>query len=437
MINLSIPLLSSSTMVSQRSAHLTWAVLISLLLSGCLGAGPSFRSGEDPSSSNPTVTDPRQNHSAAANRSHVHDLWGNRTTRLLFEGSVQIRALERGSPDEIGLTYCEPSQATIVVTTCYGRTGFRPVPGPDLQDRPVVPPGTDAVHVKVSWDDPAITGVHVTADPAYVREQVPVGTANESGRTLTLEASKVDGSWSMFPLNWTDNGHAKTTRWTFGLRAASAHQVALADGNVTLEIRLERGEGTLPIEPPHPDWYAATSAYNVGSASYSAETRIQAWTVGDASYLAVIDPTNPVPPGTEQVTVIQDAEVSSTTGMDTFAPEFSLSYGTGIGGEQQVPPAGSNGSRRVWEIPVEQAMTDSVYSCPGLGSNWIFLVDDHPRSLDGSGTVAGGRLGVMVHEGSGTVSVVASEVPGRAPTELHPTSPETVEGCKTVEESYS
>lgn len=402
-------------------------LLVCAALAGCLtGDAPSDPAPEPAEAAgNGSGNATSLNASGAGPGAHVHDFWGGRTELPLMEDAVAIRAVDV-RPNETSAEALQIHECQRGEPVCVGQVTFGlPEPASD-DDVRIVPPGTERVEVTVEWSDPTITGVNVSYQTAARQFFRSAGSA-ESGETVVVAHPEMD----RLPLRWTDDGHASVSRWMFRLTAEGGDApVAVANGTVDVTVQAFRMDGPLPKEPPHPDWYNATSTYDLVQFNESVSNSVQVGPFRTGRTSWTLHPENPVPPGTSFV--YATVEVDNESPLQDVAPqEARLLYQIGWAGDwREAETAEAEDGEFVFRVPVSPRMADSTYSCGS--SVWRFRLEVSPEDLPVDGPDGEPLDGVSHFQGDVSASLVATERTDAGPSELAPSDAEAVEGCKRV-----
>lgn len=432
-----------------RDAVIVVAVL-AVALAGCVGGqAPGNGSAPTETGGSGNASDALRQPSVAQTTPHVHDLWKGRDRITLVDREVQINATRTdptGGPltRSVGINDCYAEDQIEFGVWCLGRAVADVRPSGDPARPRVVPPGTWAVSVSVTWEEPTITGVGVEAITAN-DDGVWMGDVDTSGGEVRFNATRFGDDRSYVPLLASDDGHATDSKWRFALTASGDFGgfAAVADGTLHVTAEAHRMDGTLPFEPPHPDWYADADTYHVGYGSDTANNAYRVAYAGTEWVEVDLTPRNPIPPGTREVVVaVNVTDDSPTSDRDRTSPEVELTY-EHDGGESwyteqvEVQPETVEEGRRIYRIPVDDEMTDSLYTCAGRNSTWSFRLQVQPQALVEDEPVLGTDVrGAMHFAGRVEMSVAATTRVGAAPADLTPTDPGTVEGCGLVHARY-
>lgn len=372
------------------------------LLSGCLGTGgggqPAGPSGEAPG---PGAGGPGGSGTEATaspgQRPHVHDRWGDQTVKVLMNGTVRIDKAERFRMQDslVNGLLCR-------TTNCQYRTVFT------LPNGSIVPPGTKRLEVEASWS--AASDVEL----AY----------RDANATRFAELA-----WKTSPATWTinttvpmaDDGHATLSLWRFMFTSCEcgvAIPPSTARFDVDVKITAYRVNGSLPIAPPHPDWWAdgpVRTIYEDSGSGAMLETGVVRatpsgelwegpgqWIVGREHGI--------LPPGTRYVTMAVNV---TSEGRSTPEP-----LGTSVSGAwttRYKPPAHdwepsmTTGNRTVFGLAVSPRLTDGMYSNV---SRWRFGWELRGQDGGVDEPLLGRDLGLPSYwEGSWVVTIRAYQEP--------------------------
>lgn len=427
-------------------------LLVSVALAGCLGA-QTPASGSDADN----ATAPGGNATPAgeagfdvADRPHVHDFWGNGSRKPLMTRTVTVEATQDqvrvGDTVQAGVRGCDDGGTLFgnLLETCIGRAVFG-VPAAD-GDRAIVPPGTAAVEASLSWEDPTITGIHLQYQPAFRPGWRTFDVFDQSGQTKAVRASQYDPSWDHLPLDWTDDGHSRQSQWLFAVTAYGADAPAgLARGDVTVDVSVERTDGELPVEPPHPDWYGGNSSYRIANLTTEAGGGPQIAYSSSFGYRFHLYPESAVPPGSKQILIAVDhPNQAPTSAADPTRPEYTLLYSTnatyipfeqGDAGTAEV--ASDSPERTVFKIPIEPTMTDSIYTCHRGETRWRFMLWIHGPEIPNPFFDRSGSAFAWYQGDLGISGGVTERAGPEDPDDLAMGRAQGVEGCSSVKEAQT
>lgn len=276
-------------MVRAPAVLVVATLLIAIPIGGCVGegsGGPSTTTADDDTSAasgNATET----NATEAGARPHVHDRWSNPASGAeisevkLVDRTVTLSAFE-ASPDNPAIVDISGCPYHREGRPCYGSTSFRPGTWSNGDDK-IVPPGTARVAVTVSFNPDDFGGIDFlyqhrnrSGEWALLTDDAHGGPF-QPGETKTINVT----------VQMADDGHAQVSAWKFAVQpvgdpvTGQTNDIAdVGDGEVQVTVVAERSEGTLPVEPPHPDFWEEddppTDTYLVGRLSGSTEGVLQA-----------------------------------------------------------------------------------------------------------------------------------------------------------------
>lgn len=265
-------------------------MMVAVPLAGCIGGSSGGNPASGPSGTKDEIenaTGNRTEGEGAGNVSHVHPRWDNPETPAYDD-------LDKIAVIDTTITLDPTSQSCPRTSSGgggQGGSGGRVCLGgvviTDLGNWPngdphIIPPGTEKVTVQLNWSSGAdIAGLNVFYRDALDRPgtwsgAMPDSPVTESGGT----ASVVIGNKTAM----ADNGHAQQSAWQFSVEAygnpsgqsETYDRVRYADGKVKVRVVAHRVNGSLPLEPPHPDYWAETSTYQLGHLTGSAGQTIVA-----------------------------------------------------------------------------------------------------------------------------------------------------------------
>lgn len=349
------------------------ACLTILLVAGCLGEG----SGLDdtaPEASGDDTGGTGDAHPDTADRPHVHDRWNGRSRVTVVGRTVSTGTLADLDPRRSVWenAYC--------VLACPSVIKFAPREGN------IVPPGTENVTFTASWN--------ASAPP---RNEILVSASYMAANMTSFEvfASDID-SGSTHQIRTTvpmaDGGHAKQSLWRFRLTVAQCSQDAgcftgrteVEPFEVEVTVMAHRTNGTLPKEPPHPDWWTDGPARTVatvqgradraGAGAYSANLSdpLSNPSVSTGYVYLPGERVEPVPPGTQvlaaRVNWTNQAPLSAAAGAEPWL-SYRNSGGQTFFRNWEAERVG-NGTA-VFIKPLQGNQTDGMYS--RNRSRWSFL----------------------------------------------------------------
>lgn len=450
--------------------------LLAAALAGCIAA-PGSSPDDAANVSNGTEEAPTRSAelptsgSAGDVGAHVHDGWKGRDEIVIVDRTVTINATrtEPGGSgpiaQRVGINDCDGDDFDLEAW-CLGRQRFAPAATPSDAEPRIVAPGTWKISATASWDSETITGLRLYAISAD-GVRFCMGDLQRSGDTVDLTAKDVGDHntycWNggpddeeqnrsmMFPLEHVDDGHARQSAWKFVVTASGgpfgSSFAAIAEGEVDWTIVAKRANASLPLEPPHPDWYADASSYHVAYGEESGANEYGASTGGGVVFdrgfafggeYMYLYPRNPIPPGTQEILVrVNLTNDSPFADREEMAPETRLHYRTEETWDAprtEVTTVDGDGSTRVYRIAVPEGLTDSVYDCAGDDSRWRFQLWLQSRPLTREDQVTGYESpGAMHWAGKIEVTVAATERVGAGFDSLDRRSPRIVPGCQDVD----
>lgn len=316
--------------------------LVGLALAGCLGGRPA-----PPTSTNDSRTEPGAEASDApseVNRSHVHDRWNGKSRHVLMNRTVVVDKAQRYRPGDslVNWALCE-------TTNCDYKVRFT------LPAGNIVPPGTDRLVVEADWR--------------------PQGAWD---RNLSLsyraanQAKYADRGRQAAPAEWTidtttqmaDGGHAQRSLWDFQLMACHCIVAARnASVDVDVTVRAYRVNGSLPLEPRHPDWWSDRRVHTLWSGNASSRAVESGLTPLplEGSLGAFLNGTEHeiVPFGTRWLVAVVDvSDEDRVPGSPRAVAEWDLDPKPPREGWR---PDGASDGRHVFTLPVREGMTDGIY----------------------------------------------------------------------------
>lgn len=223
-----------------RRAPLLFALLLALSagLAGCFtsdeGADPAGEPGgaegdadtTGDGSATPPPVDTRKGPSTAngtGDRPHLHDYWQEKERVVLFDGEVDLSAL-----DPFGWTF---ARAYFEKQPAVGGAEWR------LPDGAIVYEGTGQLDLTTTWTDPRITSLAVAYRTPASQELQPFVDLS-SGKTLSVDVTP----------EMTDMPHMSTSRWAF-VFASGVPGAALGTFNLKVEVVKMRDVGLFPAHP--------------------------------------------------------------------------------------------------------------------------------------------------------------------------------------------
>lgn len=380
------------------------ALLVAAPMAGCLGTGGEAGTAASPSDGNSTTnaSEPAPEASPAAT-SHVHDRWDGASEKVVVDDTVTTSTR----------TDTDPRQPAFVLALdlVFGpdEVPFRPPEGR------IVPPGTDEVVVEAEWPEEAAPNLQrqafldyrTAADADFQRKELQPTPA-----TYTIDTDVEDA----------DGGHAQFSLWEFRLELrtydpTTGDYAPSTEGGLEVDVTVtaHRVNGSLPKEPPHPDWYGNGSALPIHASSGSAEA------VGAGFYQVGTDGTpypaggyvngsdhRIVPPGTKILeATINWSDESPSPAAVSAVPQLQYNFGRSF--EWRTWTAEESGeSYRRYVLPVEPDMTDGIYAGK---SRWRFRYAFLGQDTGVDEPVFGTNVRAPYHfDGSWSIDVTAYDV---------------------------
>jgi hypothetical protein len=317
--------------------------------------------------------------SGAGYRPHIHDYWAERTELTVVDGAVDwYRPVQRSEPYATVFRYEQVVIHKALRLVCMDTQGHvEPYDPPIWFADPgqLVIPGTAEIRVQLRWTQQDFNGdkLFVAWHPANGTNISSLGPIR-NGETATI---------AVVPQMW-DSGHQSFTLWRFWLcmrderYGAGNDEAMLMMGSVHVVMTLVRGDDSLPMEPPHPKFWANGNVLQLGenltkkvrntllyTFNHHARNPEYTWQFADGKI---------VPPGTTMLTLRLDWSY----GGPLENRPFSLTYRPANGhpskedpGEMLKPVAAEKGANhRVYRIALEPGQTDAFYQ---RRSNWLFM----------------------------------------------------------------
>lgn len=269
---------------------------------------------------------------------HIHNLWEGRDRFELFSATHD--------------TACVGSQSTCVEPDGDRVNAYRFPP------EAVVPVGTARMHVTATWDSPfefhlAMVGPGEEQDPLVFES---------SGETQTLELVAED---------W-DPPHASNSLWNYEFDGAT-DRPGVWPAPYTITVEVERIEGDLPYDPPHPDRWEGRQTIRVADAEASAgafSTHTPHTTVNKVDYI-LFD--HPVLPGTKELRF--QAWVNFTLEPQDmelwYDPQGRTASDSDLEDPRTMVASSEDGMYYEWVLPVTSAWWDPMYASE---SDWHFRI---------------------------------------------------------------
>lgn len=396
-------------------------LLVALPLAGCVGGSGGSAAGPDAVQGNASdEAGGVVNTSADTRQAHVHDRWEGRKAATVIDRTVSTGATTDVDPTG-------PVLFTLICAfTCGSSAELTPEEGR------IVPPGTSNVTLTASWDETPPPGqeFRVLADymSANATEWIDLGEI-ESGRPVTINTT----------VAMADGGHAKQSLWRFRLfvlQCAEESGIGICltrfdtrEVSIDLAVEAERDDGPLPLEPPHPDWWADGPVRDVatvqGRASHAGvgpyfvnltDTAEGSFGFGTIYEFVPGGQHDPVPPGTVQLTAnvtwSNDAPTADAAGVRPF-----LLYYHGAGFRFLTWPADETGDGSArFTMRIQSNMTDGMYNVNR--SRWSFFLGFQGAEDTGvdEPVVGGDVTNPYLYQGSYELAIRAHEqVPAGGP----------------------
>lgn len=300
----------------------------------------------------------------ADSRPHVHDRWDGQTEKVLVDETYTTRTR----------TEVQPGDGLLSVAR---DVAF----GPDevhisFPEGHIVPPGTDRVVVEATWPEDPV--------PEAAREAYLVYRSAGDEEFEELDYQGTPAMWTIdTDVEMADDGHAEMSVWQLRLELRTEIHDALGhvpstEGGLDVDVRVtaHRVNGSLPLEPPHPDWYADGSRIDLvsdGGTDQAADAWFyQVGTDGEAYPAAgYADGTDHpiVPPGTRTLVAEVTWSNEAPTGPALpVGPDVQWNNGRFYEWNDFEPTTSEEG-RTLYVLPVTEDMTDGMYQG---NSRWSF-----------------------------------------------------------------
>lgn len=239
---------------------------VALALAGCIG-GSAPAADDAPNASN--ATDGAGNATIGdgpvTQIRHVHDRWDGEQVKTLLDDTVETDSTTALDPTEPAV------EAFQCALTCGSLVQFTPAEGE------IVPPGTERVELTLTWDASPPPGHELRVFGSYM-------SANDTGWRGLPELASGEPVTLNTSVEEADGGHAKESLWRFqvfvavctqqteGVNLYCLSRLDTDSWSADVTIEAHRVNGTLPPEPPHPDWWADGPSRTVLSVSNSETT---------------------------------------------------------------------------------------------------------------------------------------------------------------------
>lgn len=353
----------------RRLLVLAVAALVLPGLAGCIGGIGGAGGAEGQPNGSDTNATGQDEHPQPTDQPHVHDRWDGRERRVLMDRSVTT-----SSPD--------PTDRGEPLLSTATRAFF----GPNsrvftLPEGEIVPPGTANLTITASWDAQRWPRTEVTRTRISMRYM----PANVNHYTHLGEASGGQGTWTVeTDVPMADGGHATHSLWRFRIVASDRLEEEpifsfgtgrTVGGEFEIRVRIvaNRTDGPLPLEPPHPDYWADGPVRPIAEASGQGSTVGAGVTgvepTGSASVELEGTDHGIVPPGTRQLAaVVAWNDSSPSDPAARSAPELEW-RNSGWELDRTWEPDRTEPGRSVYTMPLQEDDTDGMYA---NRSRWHF-----------------------------------------------------------------
>lgn len=292
-------------------------------------------------------------------RPHLHDYWGDNTELELF--SMDLDFGKAGFPqygaagDLLSRTY-SASQGTYLPFS---------IPERDDGGPPIVLPGTKEIRFTVSWDtgDVSVDRFQLAYHPGDQRFRDLLA---ENGAAFTIEVEPEDA----------DNGHQSFSLWQFRIRAQPRQAPPnTIFGPVHVEAILVKG--TLPIDPPHEDFWAGNATYLSRSWDTAVPGPGSTCCDDNARIKVSADAKRLVPPGTKSLAIrfgfasTQAPGTAADLEWELLAKPANLPPGAPLSEYRVLAHATTATGLKTYDVPVAPGETDAFYQ---TNSNWLFVI---------------------------------------------------------------
>lgn len=274
------------------------------------------------------------------NRSHVHDYWGEATTKVLMDETVSTETFFSVFYTTFSPLFDEPQTDVGVVFFALPNGTF-------------VPEGTGLLHVEID------------ATSALKQGQVQLSYLDATSDSFTeLPAQGAQATWTIETSpTMVDLPHAKSSRWGFLLEADGAGGVL--DGDIAVTVTAEK---TREIEawPEHPDFWEAGTREKMHLMSLNETFQHQETFVTQVADGQEEGEAIALPPGTIVPPETSILLVKLWYGMDESATNQAN------GGVHLLVEEGSSnrGARLAWSDQVRTEEGFKMYAIPVTGATW-------------------------------------------------------------------
>lgn len=330
---------------------------------GCLGStGTPADAGGPQKGDRGSVDDLPGEHApgedSPLDRPHVHDRWDGQTRKVLMEDTVHIEKDRRFDRTGNAVNYanCE--------VDCKYQTTFT------LPDGSIVPPGTERLEVTATWD--ADTGDN--SDVTFGFQPA------DRDRFRMLDARHSPANWTVpTTVEMADGGHATLSLWRFRMVSCNCFAVTPPGQtgfahDVDIRIVAHRVNGSLPLEPPHPDWWKdgpVREIYRDNGSAEMLETGILTTTLSGSLPIDFVNGSEHglVPPGT--TTLVAEFNWTSdgpASGQSSVQPYVEWNQEHTYPFHRWEPDRTEEG-HYVYRMRVPEDRTDGMYADR---SRWLF-----------------------------------------------------------------
>ncbi len=203
-----------------------------LTLSGCIDSGNQV--DQKAQGDIVVIEDPSDYSKSAVNRPHVHNYWAGKTNISVLEQQFTLQYLVPGS--QCGQGVDEISQARNCITLV-------------LASGDLIIPGTEGVLVGADWSTSVGDALLNVSVYTPMDHNIPMHQFNlEQGGSRLIRTNDT----------FNDLPHSTLSGWRFDVSLFGALPGASVEG--TVGINILRQDGPLQPVPPHPDYWANTTA---------------------------------------------------------------------------------------------------------------------------------------------------------------------------------
>lgn len=361
--------------------------LVALPLAGCVGGG-----GQGPPTAGPTSTDnatpatEAATEQAPAERPHVHDRWDGAERKVLLDDEIDLPAVTDVDPED-------PFATVERVFCTEQRFG--------LAEGSIVPPGTERLTITPTWEstDPQnVDTVDIEYMPANDNEWNQEERL-EPGQTVEIPVT----------VKMADGGHADVSLWRFRLQHCAESPEHFTGMSVHLETVAHRQDGPLPVEPPHPDWWANRTErlvlHDEGESNTVGGAYVEIGVDGTSGTYAEGDDHGVIPPGTQLLVAHANwTNDSPAAQASDDVPELRWTHLPGWGTWHDWEPAEKEEGSWTYTLELTEEMTDSMYANQ---SRWRFAFEIEGDHVVGNVGPFGGPSGPYHFQGSWELTIRA------------------------------